>query len=77
MRFNGEDRPEVLPANQCQELPEGEIPFSHRKVLIGRAVVIVEVDLTQPVADAMVELRRWVREQAISWTRHRHGRLLD
>jgi len=37
----------------------------------------VEVDLVQPVADAMVELRRWVREQAISWTRHRHGRLLD
>lgn len=37
----------------------------------------VEVDLAQPVADAMVELRRWVREQSISWTRHRHGRLLD
>ena len=37
----------------------------------------VEVDLVQPVADAMVELRRWVREQTISWTRHRHGRLLD
>jgi len=37
----------------------------------------VEVDLVQPVADAVVELRRWVREQAISWTRHRHGRLLD
>jgi hypothetical protein len=29
------------------------------------------------VADASVELRRWVREQAVSWTRHRHGRLLD
>ncbi|MBI4885113.1 MAG: bifunctional proline dehydrogenase/L-glutamate gamma-semialdehyde dehydrogenase [Actinobacteria bacterium] len=37
----------------------------------------VELDLVQPVADAMVELRRWVREQAVSWTRHRHGRLLD
>ncbi len=37
----------------------------------------VEVDLTQPVADPMVELRRWVREQSISWSRHRHGRLLD
>jgi len=37
----------------------------------------VEVDLVQPVADPMVELRRWVREQSISWTRHRHGRLLD
>ena len=28
-------------------------------------------------ADAEVELRRWVREQAVSRTRHRHGRLLD
>jgi RHH-type proline utilization regulon transcriptional repressor/proline dehydrogenase/delta 1-pyrroline-5-carboxylate dehydrogenase len=37
----------------------------------------VEVDTVQPVADAMVELRRWVREQAVSHTRHRHGRLLD
>ncbi len=37
----------------------------------------VEVDLVQPVSDPMVELRRWVREQSISWTRHRHGRLLD
>ncbi len=37
----------------------------------------VELDLVQPVADALVELRRWVREQSISWTRHRHGRLLD
>ncbi|MDP2290254.1 MAG: bifunctional proline dehydrogenase/L-glutamate gamma-semialdehyde dehydrogenase [Actinomycetota bacterium] len=37
----------------------------------------VEVDLVQPVAEPMVELRRWVREQSISTTRHRHGRLLD
>jgi RHH-type proline utilization regulon transcriptional repressor/proline dehydrogenase/delta 1-pyrroline-5-carboxylate dehydrogenase len=37
----------------------------------------VEVDAVQPVADAMVELRRWLREQTISWTRHRHGRPLD
>jgi hypothetical protein len=37
----------------------------------------VELDAVQPVADAMVELRRWLREQTISWTRHRHGRLLD
>jgi hypothetical protein len=36
-----------------------------------------EVDLVQPVGDAMVELRHWVREQAVSHTRHRHGRLLD
>ncbi|MFM2076400.1 MAG: proline dehydrogenase/delta-pyrroline-5-carboxylate dehydrogenase, partial [Actinomycetota bacterium] len=37
----------------------------------------VEVDAVPPVADAMVELRHWVREQAVSHTRHRHGRLLD
>ena len=37
----------------------------------------IEVDRVQPVADAMVELRRWVREQSVSWTRHRHGRPLD
>lgn len=37
----------------------------------------VELDRVQPVADAAIELRRWVREQAISTTRHRHGRLLD
>jgi RHH-type proline utilization regulon transcriptional repressor/proline dehydrogenase/delta 1-pyrroline-5-carboxylate dehydrogenase len=37
----------------------------------------VEVDRVDPVADARVELRHWVREQAISETRHRHGRLLD
>jgi RHH-type proline utilization regulon transcriptional repressor/proline dehydrogenase/delta 1-pyrroline-5-carboxylate dehydrogenase len=37
----------------------------------------IEVDRTPPVPDAMVELRRWVREQAVSHTRHRHGRLLD
>jgi len=36
-----------------------------------------EVDCAQPVADPTIELRHWVREQSISWTRHRHGRLLD
>ena len=51
MGFNGEDRPEVLPANQRQEVPEGKIPFSDRQVLIGRAVVIVEMDLTQTAAE--------------------------
>jgi RHH-type proline utilization regulon transcriptional repressor/proline dehydrogenase/delta 1-pyrroline-5-carboxylate dehydrogenase len=29
------------------------------------------------VADPRVELHRWVREQALSETRHRHGNLLD
>ena len=37
----------------------------------------VDVDRVQPVAEAAAELRHWVREQAVSHTRHRHGRLLD
>ena len=36
----------------------------------------LDVDVTPAVADAVIELRRWVREQAVSVTRHRHGRLL-
>ena len=36
----------------------------------------IDLDSSPVVAIAEVELRRWVREQAISWTRHRHGRLL-
>ena len=31
--------------------------------------------IADPVADPMIELQRWVREQAISRTLHRHGRL--
>jgi RHH-type transcriptional regulator, proline utilization regulon repressor / proline dehydrogenase / delta 1-pyrroline-5-carboxylate dehydrogenase len=37
----------------------------------------VDLDESPPVAIAEIELRRWVREQSISWTRHRHGRPLD
>ncbi len=36
----------------------------------------VDIDPTSPVNDPHLELRHWVREQAISWTRHRHGRPL-
>ncbi len=36
----------------------------------------VVIDGDEPVTDPMIELERWVREQAISRTRHRHGRLL-
>jgi RHH-type proline utilization regulon transcriptional repressor/proline dehydrogenase/delta 1-pyrroline-5-carboxylate dehydrogenase len=36
----------------------------------------LDLDSTPVVAIAEVELRRWVREQSVSWTRHRHGRLL-
>jgi RHH-type proline utilization regulon transcriptional repressor/proline dehydrogenase/delta 1-pyrroline-5-carboxylate dehydrogenase len=35
------------------------------------------VDCRRPVADGDVELRRWVREQAISVTAHRYGRPID
>lgn len=37
----------------------------------------IAVDDAPPVGAAAVELPRWLREQAISTTRHRHGRLLD
>jgi RHH-type proline utilization regulon transcriptional repressor/proline dehydrogenase/delta 1-pyrroline-5-carboxylate dehydrogenase len=36
-----------------------------------------DVDRSAPTAEPRVELRRWVREQSISRTRHRHGRPLD
>ena len=51
MRFDGEDRSEVLLSDQRHKLPEGEIPFSDRQVLIGRAVVVMDMDLTQAVAE--------------------------
>jgi RHH-type proline utilization regulon transcriptional repressor/proline dehydrogenase/delta 1-pyrroline-5-carboxylate dehydrogenase len=35
-----------------------------------------DVDRSVPVADARIELRRWVREQAVSITAHRLGRLI-
>jgi RHH-type proline utilization regulon transcriptional repressor/proline dehydrogenase/delta 1-pyrroline-5-carboxylate dehydrogenase len=44
-----------------------------RRVLHGADIAI---DVDEPVTDPMIELNRWVREQAISRTRHRHGRLL-
>ncbi len=37
----------------------------------------VVVDTRRPVADGDVELRRWVREQAVSITAHRYGRPID
>ena len=36
----------------------------------------IDIDATPVCPSPSVELRRWVREQSISWTRHRHGRLL-
>ena len=44
-----------------------------RRVL-HRADIAIDVD--QPVTEPTIELNHWVREQAISRTRHRHGRLL-
>jgi RHH-type proline utilization regulon transcriptional repressor/proline dehydrogenase/delta 1-pyrroline-5-carboxylate dehydrogenase len=44
-----------------------------RRILHGADIAI---DVDEPVTDPMIELNRWVREQAISRTRHRHGRLL-
>ena len=37
----------------------------------------IAIDSAAPVSAPMIELQRWVREQAISRTRHRHGRLVN
>jgi RHH-type proline utilization regulon transcriptional repressor/proline dehydrogenase/delta 1-pyrroline-5-carboxylate dehydrogenase len=37
----------------------------------------IAIDVSAPVCEPTIELQRWVREQAISRTRHRHGRLVD
>ncbi|MEP4592959.1 MAG: aldehyde dehydrogenase family protein, partial [Ilumatobacter sp.] len=42
--------------------------------ILHEADIVIDVD--PPVGDAMIELGHWVKEQAISRTRHRHGRLL-
>ncbi len=64
---------------------DGDQPARERVRVLGTAsdeqlmawfAAGVDVDPVQPVADAVVELRHWVREQAVSHTRHRHGRLL-
>jgi len=35
----------------------------------------IAIDASEPIAAPMIELQRWVKEQAISRTLHRHGRL--
>ncbi|MEL6892591.1 MAG: aldehyde dehydrogenase family protein, partial [Actinomycetota bacterium] len=52
----------------------GELDDDARRALHRRNIPI---DIGPPVAVGTVELRRWVREQSISLTRHRHGRLPD
>jgi RHH-type proline utilization regulon transcriptional repressor/proline dehydrogenase/delta 1-pyrroline-5-carboxylate dehydrogenase len=37
----------------------------------------VAIDESPPVSDGFVELYRWVREQSVSRSKHRHGRLTD
>jgi RHH-type proline utilization regulon transcriptional repressor/proline dehydrogenase/delta 1-pyrroline-5-carboxylate dehydrogenase len=37
----------------------------------------IAIDESAPVCDGFVELYRWVREQSISRTMHRHGRLIS
>lgn len=36
----------------------------------------ITIDTDEPVSAPLIELNRWVKEQAISRTHHRHGRLL-
>ena len=78
--------PNVVAVAELARLVAGVPDGGDRVRVIGTATVAEladwhargwEVDRTQPMADPMLELRHWVREQSISWTRHRHGRLLD
>jgi RHH-type proline utilization regulon transcriptional repressor/proline dehydrogenase/delta 1-pyrroline-5-carboxylate dehydrogenase len=62
-RLEGADRVRVLCPVSDELLAE-----AHR---VGAAVV-----RDAPVASGRAELRHWTREQAISRTMHRHGRLL-
>jgi RHH-type proline utilization regulon transcriptional repressor/proline dehydrogenase/delta 1-pyrroline-5-carboxylate dehydrogenase len=73
-RFEDERRQEPLEAGSTRVRVIGSVSDAQ---LAEWYAAGIEVDRVQPVADAMVELRHWVREQAISHTRHRHGRLLD
>ncbi len=50
-----------------------DLEHDARRILHGANVAI---DVAEPVAEPMIELQRWVREQAISRTLHRHGRLV-
>jgi RHH-type proline utilization regulon transcriptional repressor/proline dehydrogenase/delta 1-pyrroline-5-carboxylate dehydrogenase len=50
-----------------------ELSDDARRVLHAADVVI---DVDEPVTEPAIELQHWVREQSISRTRHRHGRLV-
>ncbi len=48
---------------------------SDARNVLHRADIAIDID--PPVSDPMIELQHWVKEQAISRTKHRHGRLLS
>ncbi|MFN8023505.1 MAG: bifunctional proline dehydrogenase/L-glutamate gamma-semialdehyde dehydrogenase [Acidimicrobiales bacterium] len=50
----------------------GTLDDEARRSILALGLALID---DAPVADGAIELRRWVREQAISRTRHRHGRL--
>lgn len=79
------DASSVEPEMLLRRCVDGERPLADRlRLLVDlpgdvlRALhrANVPVDDDAPVADGRIELRKWVREQAISRTMHRHGRML-
>ena len=45
-------------------------------VLSAAHAATIAVDTAPVTGDGVIELAHWVKEQAVSITRHRHGRLL-
>ncbi len=45
-------------------------------VLTAAHAETIAVDTAPVTSDGVIELAHWVKEQAVSITRHRHGRLL-
>ena len=69
--------------SECASRVGSEGVDRYRAIGIGVEVVVAEachrsgvaVDDAEPVGAAEVELPRWLREQAVTVTRHRHGRV--
>ena len=53
MGFDGEDRPQVLLPENREKVGKRDAPLPYRQVLIGRAVVVVNVDFTQKIAQVI------------------------
>jgi len=53
MGFDGKDRFEISLPDHREQFAEREIPLPHRQVIIRCAVVVVDVDLAQEIAQCL------------------------